>query len=156
MRVKCSMACCMLGTVGNQGAAMRASRWYFASGEMVPTDVVALTCGHPKSERDSLTALLREQHRAAPHRNDTRKTPGTGVTFGSLGVPAPLAAALASGGITQPFPIQAAVLPDALAGRDILGRGRTGSGKTLAFSIPPAARLAGRHTTPCRPRGLLL
>jgi superfamily II DNA/RNA helicase len=48
------------------------------------------------------------------------------VTFGSLGVPAPLAAALASGGIAQPFPIQAAILPDALAGRDILGRGRTG------------------------------
>jgi superfamily II DNA/RNA helicase len=78
------------------------------------------------------------------------------VTFGSLGVPAPLAAALARGGITQPFPIQAAILPDALAGRDILGRGRTGSGKTLAFSIPLAAGLAGGHTMACRPRGLVL
>jgi superfamily II DNA/RNA helicase len=78
------------------------------------------------------------------------------VTFGSLGVPAPLAAALASGGIAQPFPIQAAILPDALAGRDILGRGRTGSGKTLAFSIPLVARLAAGYTMACRPRGLVL
>jgi superfamily II DNA/RNA helicase len=78
------------------------------------------------------------------------------VTFGSLGVPAPLAAALARGGITQPFPIQVATLPDALAGRDILGRGRTGSGKTLGFSIPLAARLADGHTMACRPRGLVL
>ena len=50
--------------------------------------------------------------------------------------------ALADAGITAPFPIQAATLPDALAGRDILGRGRTGSGKTLAFSIPLVAALA--------------
>jgi superfamily II DNA/RNA helicase len=78
------------------------------------------------------------------------------VTFGSLGVPAPLAAALASGGIAQPFPIQAAILPDALAGRDILGRGRTGSGKTLAFSIPLVAGLAAGYTMACRPRGLVL
>jgi superfamily II DNA/RNA helicase len=56
----------------------------------------------------------------------------------------------------MPFPIQAATLPDALAGRDILGRGRTGSGKTLGFSLPLAARLAGGHTMACRPRGLVL
>ena len=65
-------------------------------------------------------------------------------------------AALASGGITTPFPIQAATLPDALAGRDILGRGRTGSGKTLGFCLPLAAGLAGGHTMACRPRGLVL
>ncbi|MBO0807879.1 MAG: DEAD/DEAH box helicase, partial [Actinobacteria bacterium] len=65
-------------------------------------------------------------------------------------------AALASAGITTPFPIQAATLPDALAGRDISARGRTGSGKTLAFSIPLAAGLAGGHTMACRPRGLVL
>jgi superfamily II DNA/RNA helicase len=65
-------------------------------------------------------------------------------------------AALTSAGITRPFPIQAATLPDALAGRDILGRGRTGSGKTLGFSLPLAARLAGGHTMACRPRGLVL
>jgi superfamily II DNA/RNA helicase len=79
-----------------------------------------------------------------------------GPTFASLGVPAPLAAALTAAGIDAPFPIQAAVLPDALAGADILGRGRTGSGKTLAFGIPLAARLAGGHTSAGRPRGLVL
>jgi superfamily II DNA/RNA helicase len=82
--------------------------------------------------------------------------PPSGVTFASLGVPAPLVAALASAGITTPFPVQAATLPDALAGRDILGRGRTGSGKTLTFSLPLAARLADGHTMACRPRGLVL
>ena len=64
------------------------------------------------------------------------------ATFASLGVPDPLVAALADARISVPFPIQAAVLPDALAGTDILGRGRTGSGKTLGFSIPLVARLA--------------
>jgi superfamily II DNA/RNA helicase len=103
-----------------------------------------------------LTTLLREQPRAARDRNAASKAPASGGTFGALGVPAPLAAALASGGITEPFPIQAAILPDALAGRDVLGRGRTGSGRTLAFSIPLAARLAGGHTMACRPRGLVL
>jgi superfamily II DNA/RNA helicase len=79
-----------------------------------------------------------------------------GITFGQLGVPGPLAAALAETGITAPFPVQAATLPDALAGRDILGRAQTGSGKTLAFCLPLAARLAGGHTMACRPRGLIL
>ena len=78
------------------------------------------------------------------------------VTFASAGVPAPLVAALAETGITTPFPIQAATLPDALAGLDILGRGQTGSGKTLGFSIPLAARLADGYTSACRPRGLVL
>jgi superfamily II DNA/RNA helicase len=78
------------------------------------------------------------------------------VTFAELGVPGLLVAELADAGITVPFPIQAATLPDALAGMDVLGRGRTGSGKTLAFSIPLAARLAGGHTSAGRPRGLVL
>jgi superfamily II DNA/RNA helicase len=65
-------------------------------------------------------------------------------------------AVLAEDGITTPRPIQAAVLPDALAGLDILGRARTGSGKTLGFSLPLVARLAGGHTMACRPRGLVL
>jgi superfamily II DNA/RNA helicase len=79
-----------------------------------------------------------------------------GGSFAAAGVPAPLVAALAAGGITAPFPIQAATLPDALAGRDILGRGQTGSGKTLGFCIPLAAGLADGHTSACRPRGLVL
>jgi len=79
-----------------------------------------------------------------------------GLTFTSLGVPAEIAASLASAGITTPFPIQALTLPDALAGRDVLGRGRTGSGKTLAFAIPLVAALAEGYTMACRPRGLVL
>jgi len=78
------------------------------------------------------------------------------VSFAAAGVPAPLVAALAAAGITTPFPIQAATLPDALAGRDILGRGQTGSGKTLGFCIPLVAGLADGYTSACRPRGLVL
>ena len=95
-------------------------------------------------------ALRRERRRARP------ADAAHGPTFASLGVPASLAAAVTAAGIDAPFPIQAAVLPDALAGADILGRGRTGSGKTLAFCIPLAARLAGGHTSAGRPRGLVL
>ena len=82
----------------------------------------------------------------------------TDATFAQLGVPAPLVEVLTASGITAPFPIQVATLPDTLAGRDVLGRGRTGSGKTLAFSIPLVARLAGSPSKrqPKRPRSLIL
>src|ERR1700690_888 len=78
------------------------------------------------------------------------------VTFASLGVPPPLVAVLAGEGIISPFPVQAAPLPAALAGRDILGRAQTGSGKTLGFSLPLVTRLADGQTAPGRPRGLVL
>ena len=72
-------------------------------------------------------------------------------------MPANLVAALAARGISVPTPIQAATLPDSLAGRDVLGRGRTGSGKSFAFLAPLVARLAdGRGAQPKRPRGLVL
>ncbi|WP_262847840.1 DEAD/DEAH box helicase [Mumia quercus] len=79
-------------------------------------------------------------------------------TFADLGVPAPLVDSLAQRGITTPFPIQAASLPDSLAGRDVLGRGRTGSGKTVAFSLPTLAVLAAseRPRRPRQPRALIL
>jgi superfamily II DNA/RNA helicase len=79
-------------------------------------------------------------------------------TFGALGVPTPLVDVLAAGGITTPTPIQASTLPDSLAGRDVLGRGRTGSGKTVAFLLPVLSRLAasGRPRQPRRPRALVL
>jgi superfamily II DNA/RNA helicase len=81
-------------------------------------------------------------------------------TFRTLGVPAPMIAVLAQQGITSPFPIQVDTLPDTLAGRDVLGRGKTGSGKTLAFSIPMVARLsadlAGGKRKAGRPLGLVL
>ncbi len=78
--------------------------------------------------------------------------------FAALGVPAGLTDALASAGISEPFPIQAATLPDSLAGRDVLGRGRTGSGKTLAFVLPVIARLGGsnRRSAGRDPRALIL
>ncbi|RJL23282.1 DEAD/DEAH box helicase [Bailinhaonella thermotolerans] len=77
--------------------------------------------------------------------------------FADLGVPEPLRAALAGMGIHTPFPIQAASIGDALAGRDVLGRGRTGSGKTVAFTVPLTAVLArGDRAAPNHPRGLIL
>jgi superfamily II DNA/RNA helicase len=81
-------------------------------------------------------------------------------TFSSLGVPAPLVAVLAADGKSEPFPIQADTLPDTLAGRDVLGRGKTGSGKTIAFALPMVARLGGKlaggRRRPGRPLGLVL
>ncbi len=80
------------------------------------------------------------------------------ATFAELGVPKVLADVLAARGVTAPFPIQIATVPDALAGRDVLGRGRTGSGKTIAFALPTVARLAasGTRTESTRPRALVL
>ncbi|MFG1935302.1 DEAD/DEAH box helicase [Mycobacterium sp. NPDC048908] len=77
-------------------------------------------------------------------------------TFAELGVPEALIGALAEQGITEPFPIQIQTLPDTLAGRDVLGRGKTGSGKTLAFSIPLVSRLAGQKRRSSQPSGLVL
>jgi superfamily II DNA/RNA helicase len=77
-------------------------------------------------------------------------------TFADLGVPTPLISVLNARGITDPFPIQVNTLPDTLAGRDVLGRGKTGSGKTLAFSIPLVAHLASAKRRPARPTGLVL
>ena len=79
-------------------------------------------------------------------------------TFSDLGVPETLVRSLTQSGITSPFPIQSATLPDTLQGRDVLGRGRTGSGKTLAFALPMVARLAASTSrrTPARPRALVL
>ncbi|MFI1832368.1 DEAD/DEAH box helicase [Streptomyces olivaceoviridis] len=77
-------------------------------------------------------------------------------TFAELDMPARLLAALGTEGVTVPFPIQAATLPNALAGRDVLGRGRTGSGKTLAFGLPLLARLDGQRAQPRQPLALVL
>jgi len=80
------------------------------------------------------------------------------TTFADLGVPEALTEVLAGAGVTRPFPIQIATLPDALAGRDVLGRGRTGSGKTYAFALALLTRLARRplRRRPGRPRALIL
>ncbi|MFE9790846.1 DEAD/DEAH box helicase, partial [Streptomyces goshikiensis] len=78
------------------------------------------------------------------------------ITFGDLGLPEGIVRKLAQNGVTSPFPIQAATIPDALAGKDILGRGRTGSGKTLSFGLPTLASLAGGHTEKKKPRAIIL
>jgi len=79
-------------------------------------------------------------------------------TFADLGLPQAVVSVLAANGIESPFPIQAATLPDSLAGRDVLGRGRTGSGKTYAFLLPMVTRLTASQTkrAPGRPRALIL
>ena len=89
----------------------------------------------------------------SPHSSATDPT-----TFRALGLAEPFVQTLAAAGIVEPFPIQAATLPDSLAGRDVLGRGRTGSGKTLAFALPVLSRLrdAGNRREPHRPRALVL
>src|SRR5690606_33003700 len=105
--------------------------------------------------------------RAEPTASDSRSNPmvshdapmpSSTQTFHTLGVPQALSRVLADRGITTPTPIQAATLPDSLAGRDVLGRGRTGSGKTYAFVLPILARLveSGSRRQPRRPRALIL
>ncbi|MDT0573660.1 DEAD/DEAH box helicase [Streptomyces sp. DSM 3412] len=77
-------------------------------------------------------------------------------TFAELDLPARLLETLGTEGMTEPFPIQAATLPNSLAGRDVLGRGRTGSGKTLAFGLALLARTAGQRAEPRQPLALVL
>ncbi|WP_314411055.1 DEAD/DEAH box helicase [Streptomyces kroppenstedtii] len=77
-------------------------------------------------------------------------------SFDALDMPAALGKTLSAQGVTDPFPIQGATLPNSLAGRDILGRGRTGSGKTLAFGLALLARTAGRRAEPKAPLALVL
>lgn len=79
------------------------------------------------------------------------------TTFADLGLPCEITSVLHKQGIDEPFPIQQAAIPDALAGRDVLGRGPTGSGKTFTFGLPMAARLSRLGASkPARPRGLIL
>jgi superfamily II DNA/RNA helicase len=78
------------------------------------------------------------------------------ATFGELDLPVELLETLTSLGVNEPFPIQAATLPNSLAGRDVLGRGRTGSGKTLAFGLALLVRTAGRRAEARKPLALIL
>ncbi|ANH92569.1 DEAD/DEAH box helicase [Streptomyces sp. NPDC058319] len=91
----------------------------------------------------------------APPRTRTPALPAV-ESFAELALPPELLATLGREGVSTPFPIQAATLPNSLAGRDVLGRGRTGSGKTLAFGLALLARTAGRRAEPRRPLGLVL
>lgn len=85
-----------------------------------------------------------------------RKMVASNQSFASLGVPEVLVDALQEQGLTRPFPIQAATIPDALAGRDLLGRGQTGSGKTLAFALPVITKLMGSKRRGRAPRAVIL
>jgi len=104
----------------------------------------------PRADRVSALDLALTAAAAAPQPADT--------TFRELGLPGRLVDALAANGMVAPFAIQASAVPDALAGRDVLGRAQTGSGKTLAFGLPMLSRLAvqGGHRRPKAPRGLVL
>ncbi|OIJ63665.1 DEAD/DEAH box helicase [Streptomyces mangrovisoli] len=98
----------------------------------------------------------------APQQDDAPEAPDTAsalpavTSFAELGLPAEVLRTLDEHGVTVPFPIQAAALPNALAGRDVLGRGRTGSGKTLAFGLGMLVRTAGRRAQPKEPLALVL
>jgi superfamily II DNA/RNA helicase len=132
-----------------------------ASGSTVPRS-------HPTSSRRS-PAGSRSSSRgsAAPRRVSSPRSvwdslpvsivpTGNLPGFAELGLPQSLVNALSRNGIVKPFPIQAATIPDVLAGRDLLGRAATGSGKTLAFGLPLISRLDGASSAPRRPRGLVL
>ncbi|MFJ2863013.1 DEAD/DEAH box helicase [Kitasatospora sp. NPDC087314] len=115
--------------------------------EVEPTDAVTETV------EDVDTDVELDEVDAEAEAEDAEPT----ITFGDLGLHDDVVRALAKRGVTTPFPIQAATIPDALAGKDVLGRGRTGSGKTLSFGLPLLTRLAdGERTKPKHPRGLIL
>src|SRR6266581_9703 len=100
----------------------------------------------PAVRRDNRPAVRRDDQAAELDRALTaalQVPPPEPTTFGELGLAARLVDALAARGIDRPFAIQARALPEALAGRDVLGRAQTGSGKTLAFGLPMLTRLAG-------------
>ncbi|MEV2252476.1 DEAD/DEAH box helicase, partial [Streptomyces sp. NPDC050147] len=98
-----------------------------------------------------------EETEAAAEVEEAAEEVETGPTFSDLGLPESIVRKLAQNGVTSPFPIQAATIPDALLGKDILGRGRTGSGKTLSFGLPMLATLAAEgRTEKKKPRGVIL
>jgi len=108
-------------------------------------------------KRTDRPARAYEKHTPRPVIDTTPVTVSEGNEFAALGLPAALVERLAREGITTPFPIQTATIPDALAGCDVLGRGQTGSGKTFAFGLPTLARLAaGERALARRPRALVL
>ncbi|MGW1494639.1 DEAD/DEAH box helicase [Streptomyces sp. NPDC002402] len=114
---------------------------------------VAASAAEAVDAPDAVEAV--ESDAVADTDTDTEAAEPT-VTFAELGLPEGVVRKLAQNGVTVPFPIQAATIPDALAGKDILGRGRTGSGKTLSFGLPTLATLAGGHTEKKKPRAVIL
>ncbi|MFE7457974.1 DEAD/DEAH box helicase [Streptomyces sp. NPDC057554] len=116
------------------------------------TETAASTTEDKQAEAIAETDTAPEADAEADADADAEPT----ITFGDLGLPEGIVRKLAQNGVTTPFPIQAATIPDALAGKDILGRGRTGSGKTLSFGLPTLAALAGGRTDKKKPRAVIL
>jgi superfamily II DNA/RNA helicase len=113
----------------------------------------------PRYERNERASYQRDDSDRQDRRREKQVDLGTVAPdnqFAALGLAPRLVQRLARDGITTPFPIQAATIPDALAGKDVLGRGQTGSGKTLGFGLPTLMRLAGGNTESRRPRGVVL
>ncbi|WP_180989736.1 DEAD/DEAH box helicase [Streptomyces cahuitamycinicus] len=117
-------------------------------------DATARRSGGPRRSTSYGTRRA-PQGEFAPPKTITPPLPAV-EAFADLDMPARLLATLGHEGVTTPFPIQAATLPNSLAGRDVLGRGRTGSGKTLAFGLALLARTAGRRAEPRQPLALVL
>ncbi|URN16754.1 MULTISPECIES: DEAD/DEAH box helicase [Streptomyces] len=122
------------------------------------TDAVLSATEHTENDEAAVVAAEKAVEAAveAEETAEVEADAADTVTFGDLGLPEGVVRKLAQNGVTVPFPIQAATIPDALAGRDILGRGRTGSGKTLSFGLPLLATLSGGHTEKKKPRGVIL
>ena len=120
----------------------------------------------PRSESEKSAKRYESEKPAAKRREPDRKLEkfvseaAQGIqTFQEMDLPERLVMELARGGIATPFPIQAATIPAALTGRDVLGRGKTGSGKTIAFGVPLItflARAGNQPRTPNRPKALVL
>lgn len=104
---------------------------------------------------ESARAGAWQQDRVSEASGATSAMPAV-ASFAVLGLPTEVLQVLDEHGVTVPFPVQAAALPNVLAGRDVLGRGRTGSGKTLAFGLGMLARTAGRRAQPKEPLALVL
>ncbi|MFF0257984.1 DEAD/DEAH box helicase [Streptomyces microflavus] len=123
-------------------------------------DFIADQPAEVSTETETVEALEADKTDAADEADAADAAPEADaeptVTFGDLGLPDGIVRKLAQNGVTAPFPIQAATIPDALAGKDILGRGRTGSGKTLSFGLPLLATLSGGSTEKKKPRGIIL
>ncbi|WP_436789735.1 DEAD/DEAH box helicase [Yinghuangia sp. YIM S10712] len=135
-----------LTRTGHPGSGQRGGR--FGSALSDRSGAQGRSGGHGRRQ-------LAPQGEFAPPKTVTPALPAV-AAFSELAMPTPLLAALGRQGLTVPFPIQAATLPNTLAGRDVLGRGRTGSGKTLAFGLALLARTAGMRAEPRQPLSLIL
>ncbi|ROP30789.1 DEAD/DEAH box helicase [Couchioplanes caeruleus] len=136
---------------GTQAAAPNAEK---ATAEIETTATDAVMSAQSEVADDAVTTA---QSETADDADADVEIVEARKSFADLGLPAELVRVLKREGITTPFEIQAATMPDALSGRDVLGRGQTGSGKTLAFGLPVLARVAqGGRALPHHPKALIL